>query len=46
VGFYKSREEISSLLAGGATFTPEMTPDRRFELLDGWHRAVKACRGL
>ena len=46
VGFYGSREEIASLLAGGDTFTPEMTPDRRFELLDGWHRAVKACRGL
>ncbi len=46
VGFYESREEIAGLLTGGTTFTPEMTPDRRFELLDGWHRAVNACRGL
>ena len=46
VDFYHSREEIASLLTGGTTFTPEMTPDRRFELLDGWHRAVNACRGL
>ncbi len=46
VGFYQSRAELAGLLSGGTTFTPEMTPDRRFELLDGWHRAVRACRGL
>lgn len=46
VGFWKNRDEISHLLAEGATFSPEMTDDRRFELLDGWHRAVKACKEL
>ena len=46
VGFWKNRDEISHLLAEGTTFVPEMTDDRRFELLDGWHRAVKACKEL
>ena len=46
VGFWKDRDEISHLLTQGTTFVPEMTADRRFDLLDGWHRAVGACRGL
>lgn len=46
VGFWKDRDEITRLLTQGSTFVPEMTDDRRFELLDGWHRAVKACKGL
>ena len=46
VEFWRDRDEISRLLTQGTVFTPEMTDDRRFELLDGWHRAVKACKGL
>ena len=46
VGFWKERDEISRLLTQGTVFSPEMTDSRRFELLDGWHRAVKACKGL
>lgn len=46
VGFWLSRDEVAALHQGGTTFTPAMTPERRFELLDGWHRAVKACRSV
>ncbi len=46
VGFWKNRAEVAALHRTGTTFTPTMTPERRFDLLDGWHRAVKACRGV
>lgn len=46
VGFWSSRAEVAALHRDGTTFTPTMTAERRFELLDGWHRAVKACRGV
>ncbi len=43
VGFYRSREELSSMCATALTFTPAMVPADRDRLLDGWHRAVRAC---
>ncbi len=47
VGFFGSREEISALLSSdGMTFTPRMSGDDRTRLLDGWNRAVKACRAF
>jgi len=46
IGFWKDRDEITRLLTQGTTFVPEMTADRRFDLLDGWHKAVKACKEL
>ena len=47
VGFFDSREELSALLSSdGMTFTPRMSADDRTRLLDGWNRAVKACRAF
>lgn len=45
VGFFESREALTGLLAsGGETFTPRMQEAERVRLLEGWSRAVKACR--
>ena len=47
VGFFESREAIERLLAtGGQEFTPTMAESRRRDLLNGWERAVKACRAF
>ncbi len=43
VGFFKDRAELSAKCAAGLTYTPAMSPGDRARLLDGWHRAVKAC---
>ena len=43
VGFYRSREEILSVIEEGARFTPNMEETERIRLLDGWKKAVKAC---
>ncbi|MCQ2423957.1 MAG: glycerol kinase GlpK [Clostridia bacterium] len=42
-GFYKGRDELKALPKPGVHFTPEMDEGRRGDLLDGWHRAVRAC---
>lgn len=44
VGFFESREQISSLIASGKEFLPSMSKGKRKTLLDGWHKAVKAAR--
>ena len=46
VDFWSSRDEVAALHRDGTSFTPSMPHDRRTNLLDGWHRAVKACRGV
>ena len=43
VGFFKDREEILSLNGNGVTFRPNMTSEKRGELLCGWHNAIKAA---
>ncbi|MBP5289550.1 MAG: glycerol kinase GlpK [Clostridia bacterium] len=45
-GFYQDRQEILSLLKEEAAFTPAMPGEERQALLDGWHKAVAACRSL
>ncbi len=45
-GFYRDRGEILSLVKEGDVFTPAMPEEKKRELLDGWHRAVSACRSL
>lgn len=42
VGFFKDRDEIAALNTRGVTFSPDMPEDKRRELLNGWHNAVKA----
>lgn len=44
VCFFKDREEISSLLKTGKQFLPEMNCNKRQEILDGWHKAVRAAQ--
>jgi glycerol kinase len=44
VGFFESREALRALSGGVTRFTPEMDAETRAERLDGWHRAVEACR--
>ncbi|MBQ8509509.1 MAG: glycerol kinase GlpK [Clostridia bacterium] len=46
VGFFESRAEIASLAGEGTTFAPAMLLQQREKLLEGWHRAVNACRGF
>lgn len=46
VGFFKDREEIRSLISGGASFNPEIDAEAREKQLDGWRRAVRACRAF
>ena len=43
VGFFKDRNEILSLISGGASFTPEIDAQERKKQLGGWKRAVRAC---
>lgn len=44
VGFFKNREEIKSLVFEGKKFEPQISDSEREARLDGWHRAVNACR--
>ncbi len=43
-GFFESREELKRLCGDGRKFTPEIDAGERKKALDGWRRAVKACR--
>ncbi len=43
VGFFKSRRELAVKSPPAFTFVPSMSGDDRARLLDGWHRAVRAC---
>lgn len=45
-GLYTGREEIRALLRKGRSFMPAMAPQTRKTLLDGWARAVRACRAF
>ena len=44
VGFFESREEVRSLASTGKIFMPNIDEEERKKALDGWKRAVKACR--
>lgn len=44
VGFYSGREELRGLLSVRRSFEPQMCEDERRVALNGWHRAVAACR--
>ena len=46
VGFFHDRRELAAICEAAETFTPTMSPDVRTRLLDGWHRAVTACRAF
>ena len=44
VGFYSDRDELCGLIETKCSFEPLMSEDDRIASLDGWHRAVAACR--
>ena len=44
VGFFKTLADTLVSPEGGFTYTPNMKESKREALLDGWHRAVNACR--
>jgi glycerol kinase len=44
VGFYRDREELKRHVTAGRTFYPAIDEIVRRQRLNGWHRAVKACR--
>jgi glycerol kinase len=41
VGYWKDKKDVAQNWAISKTFEPDMTEERRKELLDGWHEAVK-----
>lgn len=44
VGFFADRDEILRLACDGESFYPNIHEDKRKEYLNGWQRAVSACR--
>ena len=42
-GYWKDKEELKSLKANAAVYTPNMSSEYRTQLLDGWHEAVRRC---
>ena len=46
VGFFDTPADTLITLEGGFTYVPHMSADKRDELLEGWHRAVNACRAF
>ncbi|PRR85215.1 glycerol kinase GlpK [Clostridium luticellarii] len=45
VGYWSGREEVAKNWAISKTFEPDMSEEKRTELLDGWHEAVKRSMG-
>lgn len=43
VGYWKDQEEIRENWQTGAVFTPDMSAEKRAELLKGWKKAVKCA---
>lgn len=44
VGFFKDRDELRSLSGKATEFLASITAEERNRMLEGWHRAVRACR--
>lgn len=44
VGFFADRAELKRLVSVKKSFEPRMSAEERATRLDGWHRAVAACR--
>ena len=45
-GVWRDRSEIKEKLGGGTRYSPLMSAEERARLLDGWKRAVAACRAF
>ncbi len=46
VGLYRDRNELKKKIGAGRTFCPQISPEERRQCLDGWQRAVNACRAF
>ena len=46
VGFFKDRDELRALSGEGRRFLPRIGEGEREMALDGWRRAVRACRAF
>ena len=46
VGFYADRDELRTKVGAGKIFAPEMDAETRKKQIDGWHRAIRACRAF
>ena len=46
VGFYESRETIKRCVGIGKRFSPEMDEIARQNAMNGWRRALRACRAF
>ena len=44
VGYWKDQKEVSENWAISKTFKPNMSEEKRKQLLDGWHEAVQRSR--
>ena len=44
VGFFRNREELKNKLGEGNVYRPAIGRAAREERMQGWHRAIKACR--
>ena len=45
-GFFASREELKNKAGANRIFKPEIDETARAKAIDGWHRAIKACRAF
>ncbi len=45
-GFWRDRNELCTVSSGAKEYRSGMDSDKREDLLDGWHRAVKSCRAF
>lgn len=44
VGFWESQEEIRQLWRGDRTYAPQLGPEERLRLLEGWSNAVRSAK--
>jgi glycerol kinase len=42
-GFFKNTDELQKFWRADRTFEPQMQPDRRESLIEGWHKAIARC---
>lgn len=45
VGYWKSKEDVLENWQIDRTFQPQMSGEKRAELLDGWSKAIAAVKG-
>ena len=45
VGYWANKEEVLKNWAIDRTFTPEISEDKRTEMVTGWNKAVKCSYG-